>query len=86
MLFGAIVTQLAVPDSRDANGESMSLEELALRQSYGRKHPRSHNGGIAGIRFQWTRLIKWGLAPEIDSNHNYSEQDPHKMLNVVLLV
>ena len=29
MLFGVVVTQLAVPDSRDAKGNSMSLEDLA---------------------------------------------------------
>lgn len=34
MLLGAIVTQLAVPDSRDATGESMSLEELAQGQRH----------------------------------------------------
>lgn len=30
MLVGALITQLAVPDSRDASGTSMSLEELAV--------------------------------------------------------
>ena len=29
MFTGAIVTQLAVPDSRSADGQSMSLEDLA---------------------------------------------------------
>ena len=29
MIAGSIVTQLAVPDSRDADGKSMSLEDLA---------------------------------------------------------
>lgn len=34
MLFGAIVTQLAVPDSGDATGESTLLEQLAQGQIY----------------------------------------------------
>ena len=29
MFAGSIVTQVAVPDSRDAKGQSMSLENLA---------------------------------------------------------
>ena len=34
MLAGAVVTQLAVPDSRDAKGESMSLEEFAVGEEH----------------------------------------------------
>lgn len=34
MFAGAIVTQVLVPDSRDANGHSMSLEDLAKGYQY----------------------------------------------------
>ena len=34
MLLGALVTQTWVPDSRDADGNSMSLEDLAKGRQY----------------------------------------------------
>lgn len=34
MFAGSIVTQVAVPDSRDAKGQSMSLEDLAKGVQY----------------------------------------------------
>ena len=34
MFLGAFVTQIMVPDSRDADGESMKLEDLAKGRQY----------------------------------------------------
>ena len=58
MFLGAIVTQICVPDSRDAENKSMSLEDLANGQRY-----------MKGLRKnQWWNRWHTADAPEPDYN------------------
>ena len=52
MLAGALVTHLAVPDSRDANGEPMSLEDL----------------GLGGERLKDLRSSRWNRWHTVDAD------------------